>query len=171
MVFGFVLWYNPKSIQHIHIYTYIMLLVSASWALWWSLHHANALCKPTQCFHCGLSTLAGAFAKHCSLVGYFPIRLLCLGASFNLLHWWDLEGRNNVLSADIMYRYVSSHTTHPHLILVNRSVTISLQHVKFLMQRLMLLILGSHLQLSAQLTSPYMAGQESGAVIHDVPVM
>ena len=36
----------------------IMLLVSASWALWWSLHHANALCKPTQCLHCGLSTLA-----------------------------------------------------------------------------------------------------------------
>jgi len=43
----------------------------------------------------------GAFPGHCLLVGYFLIRLLCLGASFNQLHWKDLKGRNNALSADI----------------------------------------------------------------------
>ena len=49
----------------------------------------------------------GAFPGHCFLVGYFPIRLLCLGASFNQLHWRDLKGRNNALSADIyIYIYI-----------------------------------------------------------------
>ena len=47
----------------------------------------------------------GAFPGHCFLVGYFPVRLLCLGASFNQLHWRDLKGRNNALSADI-YIYI-----------------------------------------------------------------
>ena len=51
----------------------------------------------------------GAYPRHCFLRGFFPLRLHCLGASFNQLHWRDLKGRNNALSADVyvcIYVYI-----------------------------------------------------------------